>query len=161
MANDREQKIRDVYEAMHRSYRERLGAVDGVVSDMLHRCSRAAVDVLDPVTRIELSGGFYAEIPDNRTDFYRFYKDGKDHGLLRRDIVEAWAAAAEPRVTTTKTEVELKAAYAEIERLERERDKQDEEKERLRQRIASLGKIIEALEPADVSRLDSASYHAR
>jgi uncharacterized protein YceH (UPF0502 family) len=153
MANDREQKIRDVYEAMHRAYRERLGAVDGVVSDMLHRCSRAAVDVLDPVTRIELSSGFHAEPGATLGHLHDVYSPPGETqtryhvGQLSKAAVEAWAAAAEPRVTTTKTEVALKEAYAEIEKLEG--------------RVAALGEIIEALDPAKLHRLDSAPYHAR
>jgi predicted ribosome quality control (RQC) complex YloA/Tae2 family protein len=148
MANDREQKIRDVYEAI-RATAKSIGFTF-TSEELIEGLARAAVDVLDPVKRIELSDGFHAEIPDNRTDFYRFYRNGEDHGLLRRDIAEAWAAV-----------------MREIERLERARDEQDEKRERLReenknlkQRIAALSEIIDALKPAPL-KVDVDRFIAR
>ena len=109
MAEDREQKIRDVYEVMHRAHREKGGAINAYVIERIHRMARAAVDVLDPVKRIELSGGCYAvpgETPGHLHDVYRYKPGGhiSGHesfhvGQLSKAAVEAWAEAAESHQT--------------------------------------------------------------
>jgi hypothetical protein len=129
MANDREQKIRDVYEAMCKA-RVAEGysqpTPHGEVHRGMMRNARAAVDLLDPVKRIELSGGFHAEPVDGRGD-YRLYKNGGDWGLCGKELVEAWAAAAAAKSETDHA--------------------RDEVIENLKQRIATLSKIIEAVTP--------------
>jgi hypothetical protein len=158
MANDREQKIRDVYEAMHRVYREELGAVDGITSDMLHRCSRAAVDLLDPVKRIELSGGFYAEPPvsDAPGTRWRVFKSagGAVTGFVDKEAVEAWEKAGIAAAERHKLAADYNAMCTKSE-------DQAETIASLRQRIAALGKIIEAISRPQTEKLDTEHRHAR
>jgi hypothetical protein len=101
MANDREQKIRDVAAAM-RTAAEHAGCVipEGNAS-LVKAMARAVVDLLDPITRIELSDGFYAEPPPKQAgNMYTLHSTRDDgvrcyHGPLSKAAVEAWAAAAE------------------------------------------------------------------
>lgn len=137
MAEDREQKIRDVYEAL-RKVREQQGTaiLTKLGSERLREQARAAVDVLDPVERVELSGGFYAEpAPADPSRYNVFHERGatlyKD-GNLSKEAVEAWAAAAKPGITTTKTEARLRM-----------------ENEELHKRIATLARIMEAMQSAE------------
>jgi hypothetical protein len=104
MDQDREQKIHDVYEAMVVAYLAQYpGAIRPEPTSSTHlaymRNARAAVDVLSPVKRIELSGGFHAEpAPADPMRCNIFDRPGPHTiriiGNLSRDAARAWAEAA-------------------------------------------------------------------
>ena len=141
MATDREQKIRDVYEAMH-PLRVGGGMLGETGQERLIKMARAAVDVLDPVKRIELSGGFHAEPGKTLGHLHDVYSppgetQTRHHvGQLSKMAVEAWWNATE--------------GAKDVENLRKANDE-------LKQRIATLGRIIEATKPVplkvDVDRI--------
>jgi hypothetical protein len=164
MANDREQKIRDVYDAMLRVQ----PGVSASKIENLDAYARAAVDVLDPVKRIKLSGGFHAEpAPADPTRYNVLDTPGphtiRSVGNLSKEAVEAWAlevdlaegrgrdieslkqriAAAERH----KLAVEHNAMCMELENAQEDMALLKKTNAEQAARIAALGKIIEALNP--------------
>jgi hypothetical protein len=99
MSQDREQKIRDVYEAIHREHMKDFREVASSAIDRMHRQARAVVDGLDPIKRIELSGGFHAEPAPADSKRYNVFDKPGPHttrliGNLSKEAAEAWAEAA-------------------------------------------------------------------
>lgn len=148
MAEDREQKIRDVYEAMVTAYLAQYPGSPapregGSTHTSYMRHARAAVDVLDPVKRIELSGGFHAEPVNGVT--CKLYLNGVYQGPLNINIIEAWEKAGLAAAERHKLASDHNARAMKLENAQEDVEILRKANDELKGRIATLGNIVDAL----------------